>query len=114
MLDWKTFRADDLSTDKYQNLIIQNLIKNMDSELQQKSDPKEIKMEVVVNCASCKFYEKYEETREDGFTGWCRLCTSDDGMPSDSTTKAYAGDYEGFHAFLVVKPDFGCVMGETR
>ena len=61
-------------------------------------------------CEACMYwdYDSYDGT------GNCRRASSDSGEPIDEESLMYACDTEAYSAWLVTKPNFGCVMYEPR
>ena len=57
-------------------------------------------------CLDCKHFDAV------GFT--CGLAESSDGSPMYKDTLAYASDTDGYHACLLVQPDFGCVSWKEK
>jgi hypothetical protein len=49
-----------------------------------------------------------------GAWGYCDMAGSSDGKPDVPEAKAHAGDAELYGAWLVTRPDFGCVQWEAE
>lgn len=63
-----------------------------------------------MRCDQCKFWNAGDAHTAPA--GTCGRGKSRNGFPVDATTKAWAEDNESYAAYLVTKPDFGCVMFE--
>lgn len=64
----------------------------------------------MVKCNDCKHFDN----KMVGGFGSCELMGSSEGNPHEKHTIAYALDFDDYSAWVRVKPDFGCVQGESK
>ena len=69
---------------------------------------------IEMRCETCKHWSRDERVINDDGTGTCARGAGVWAGPKGGDTLAYAADYEGYKAALVTKPNFGCVMYESR
>lgn len=67
-----------------------------------------------MRCDRCKWWTPPQKQEWENSWGRCVLTISRRGEPERPGTRAVAQDYEGYHASLFAKADFGCVQWEQK
>ena len=65
-------------------------------------------------CATCKFWSDEEPWGRPPRFRSCERMISGANKPYEDTTLAFAIDVESYHAEVVTRDDFGCVMWESH
>lgn len=63
-------------------------------------------------CKTCKHWSRERQNKKYPDSGTCDLADSEDGLPENGDSLAFAEDPDDYFAFLTTAPDFGCIQHE--